>query len=106
MRSGVADANPYDGVDAGKVNLWTYDHYHASAFGYYLKALVMFGHFTKLDPRMLGAGECAAYELGFSPAEASALQQAAFEQLASSGRVKPAASPPPATSPQRRCPAG
>lgn len=106
MRSGVADANPYDGVEAGKVNLWTYDHYHASAFGYYLKALVMFGHFTKLDPRMLGAGECAAYELGFSPAEASALQQAAFEQLASSGRVKPAASQPPAASPQRRCPAG
>ncbi len=105
MRSGVADANPYDGVDAGKVNLWTYDHYHASAFGYYLKALVMFGHFTRLDPRTLGAGECAAYELGFSPAQASALQQVAFEQLLSAGRVKPAAALPPVASPQRRCPA-
>ena len=105
MRSGVADANPYDGVDAGKVNLWTYDHYHASAFGYYLKALVMFGHFTKLDPRTLGAGECAAYELGFSPAQASALQQVAFEQLLSAGRVKPAAALPPVASAQRRCPA-
>ena len=106
MRSGVADANPYDGVDAGKVNLWTYDHYHASAFGYYLKALVMFGHFTQLDPRTLGAGECAAYELGFSPAQASALQQVAFEQLLSAGRVKPAAALPPVASPQRRCPTG
>ena len=105
MRSGVADANPYDGVDAGRVNLWTYDHYHASAFGYYLKALVMFGHFTQLDPRILGAGECAAYELGFSPAQASALQQVAFEQLLSAGRVKPAAALPPVASPQRRCPA-
>ena len=105
MRSGVADANPYDGVDAGKVNLWTYDHYHASAFGYYLKALVMFGHFTQLDPRILGAGECAAYELGFSPAQASALQQVAFEQLLSAGRMKPAAALPPVASPQRRCPA-
>ena len=105
MRSGVADANPYDGVDAGKVNLWTYDHYHASAFGYYLKALVMFGHFTQLDPRILGAGECAAYELGFSPAQASALQQVAFEQLLSAGRMKPAAALTPVASPQRRCPA-
>jgi hypothetical protein len=55
---------------------------------------------------MLGAGECAAYELGFSPAQASALQQAAFEQLASSGSVKSAASLPPIAAPQRRCPAG
>ena len=105
MHVGVADPNPYDGVDAGKVNLWTYDHYHASAYGYYLKALVMFGHFTGLDPRTLGAGECAAYELGFSPAQASALQQVAFEQLVSAGRVKPAGALPPVASPQRRCPA-
>lgn len=106
MHGGVADPNPYDGVDAGKLNLWTYDHYHASAYGYYLKALVMFGYFTGLDPRTLGAGECAAYELGFSPAQVSALQQVAFEQLAAAGRVKAATALPPADAPQRRCPTG
>jgi len=105
MRSGVADANPSDGLDAGKLDLWTYDHYHASAFGYYLKALMMFGQFTGLDPRTLGPGECAAYELGFAPTQASALQQVAFEELASKGRVKPAVVLPPADAPQRRCPA-
>ena len=30
IQTGVADANPYDGIEAGKVDLWTYDHYHAS----------------------------------------------------------------------------
>src|SRR5437868_4656195 len=28
IKTGVADANPYDGIDAGKLDLWTYDHYH------------------------------------------------------------------------------
>ncbi|MEY4377716.1 MAG: hypothetical protein RJB26_2266 [Pseudomonadota bacterium] len=105
IRTGVADANPYDGLEAGKVNLWTYDHYHASAFGYYLKALVMFGHFTGQDPRTLGANECAAYELGFSAAQAAALQQVAFDQLASTGRVKAAAMPAAAETKPQRCPA-
>ena len=31
IQSGVADANPYDGVDAGKVNLWSYDNYQYRA---------------------------------------------------------------------------
>ncbi|MEO7209225.1 MAG: PEP-CTERM sorting domain-containing protein [Steroidobacteraceae bacterium] len=35
MHTGVADTNPYDGIDAGKVNLWTYDSYHASTYGDY-----------------------------------------------------------------------
>jgi hypothetical protein len=26
MASGVADPNPYDGIEAGKLDLWTYDH--------------------------------------------------------------------------------
>ena len=51
MQTGVADANPYDGIDAGKVNLWTYDGYHASTYGYYLEALVVFGSITGRDPR-------------------------------------------------------
>ena len=75
MQTGIADPNPYDGIDAGKVDLWDFDHYHASTAGYYLKALVIFGHFTGLDPRSLGGSECAAYELGLSPTQAGALQQ-------------------------------
>ena len=43
IQAGVADANPYDGIEAGKLDLWTYDHYHASTYGSYLEALVIFG---------------------------------------------------------------
>jgi hypothetical protein len=82
MQSGVADPNPYDGVDAGKLNLWTYDSYHASTHGYYLEALVVFGSVTGRDPRSLGENECAAYELGLSRPEAKALQQVAYDELA------------------------
>lgn len=81
-QSGVADANPYDGIDAGKLNLWTYDSYHASTYGYYLQALVIFGSVTGLDPRSLGDGECSAFELGLSRAEAKSLQQVAFDSVA------------------------
>jgi hypothetical protein len=90
MQTGVADPNPYDGIESGKVNLWTYDHYHASAHGSYLEALVVFGTLTGRDPRSLGDNECSGYELGFSRSEVRALQQVAFDQLASAGRVKPA----------------
>ena len=82
MRTGVADTNPYDGIDAGKLDLWTYDHYHASTYGYYLEALVIFGRVTGRDPRSLGSNECSAYELGLSATEASKLQQIAFDELA------------------------
>ncbi len=87
MQTGVADPNPYDGIDAGKLNLWTFDRYHASTHGYYLEALVIFGSVTKRDPRSLGDNECSAFELGISRAEAKALQQVAFDQLASAGAV-------------------
>lgn len=78
---GIADANPYDGVEFGKVNLWTWDNYHGSNYGYYLHALVVFGNLTGVDPRSLGSNECSGYELGMSKREISMLQQAAFEQL-------------------------
>jgi len=81
FQSGLADPNPYDGISAGQINLWTYDHYHASAFGYYLEALMIFGDITGLDPRSLGKNERAAMELGFSPEQATALQQIAFDEL-------------------------
>src|SRR5579864_41274 len=85
IQTGVADPNPYDGIEAGKLDLWTYDNYHASTHGYYLEALVIFGSVTGRDPRSLGQNECSAYELGISRAEARALQQVAFDQLATTG---------------------
>jgi len=96
MRTGVADPNPYDGVDFGKVDLWTWDHYHASNFGYYLEALVVFGSVTGLDPRSLGEDECSGYELGLSKPQVAALEQVAFDQLAAEGPIKPAPAKPAA----------
>ncbi|MFK7863798.1 MAG: hypothetical protein AB8B95_06165 [Pseudohongiellaceae bacterium] len=87
MNLGIADPNPYDGIETGKVDLWTWDHYHASNYGYYLEALVVFGNVTGLDPRSLGQNECSGYELGMSRTEVSALQQAAFNQLDKEGKV-------------------
>jgi len=92
MQTGVADPNPYDGIEPGKVDLWAHDHYHGSAYGYYLEALVIFGSLTARDPRSLSDTECSAFELGFGRAEAKALQQVAFDQLASTGAVTPASS--------------
>ncbi len=89
MQSGVADPNPYDGIEPRKLNLWTYDNYHASAHGYYLEALVIFGSLTGRDPRSLGENECSAYELGLAQSDVKALQQVAFDQLASAGAVTP-----------------
>jgi hypothetical protein len=91
----VADSNPYDGIDAGKLNLWTYDGYHASTAGYYLEALMVFGNITGRDPRSLGQAECSGFELGLSPAEIGALQQVAFDQLAAEGTLNPATATPP-----------
>ncbi len=91
--TGVADANPYDGIEAGKLDLWTYDHYHASTYGYYLEALVVFGRVTGRDPRSLGRSECSAFELGLSTAQVQALQQIAFDELASSMPLAPNPAP-------------
>jgi len=88
MQSGVADSNPYDGIDAGKLNLWTYDNYHASVYGYYLEALVVFGSITGHDPRSLGDNECSGFELGLSPPQVHALQQVAFDQLNVAGNMR------------------
>ena len=87
IQTGVADPNPYDGIEAGKLNLWTYDSYHASAYGYYLEALVIFGSVTGRDPRSLGQNECSAFELGLSRPEAKALQQVAYDQLAATRAI-------------------
>ena len=101
MATGVADPNPYDGIARGQVDLWTWDHYHASSYGYYLEALVVFGNVTGIDPRSLGRNECSGYELGFSSAETAALQQVAFDQLAAEGKVTAAPSGEARVIPQR-----
>jgi hypothetical protein len=105
MATGVADSNPYDGIDAGKLNLWTFDSYHASVAGYYLEALVVFGNVTGLDPRTLGRGECSGFELGLSGPQMEALQQVAFDELTANGITThaPAGRTPPTRG--ARCPA-
>jgi hypothetical protein len=89
IHSGVADANPYDGIDTGKLDLWADDNYHASAYGSYLEALVIFGSVTGRDPKSLGRGECSGFELGLSAAEVAALEQVASDELATEGMLKP-----------------
>ena len=84
--TGFADPNPYDGIEPGKVDLWAYDNYHASSFGYYIEALMVFGSVTGKDPLSLGPKETAAMELGISPAQATAMQQIAHDELAAQAR--------------------
>jgi hypothetical protein len=106
IRTGVADGNPYDGIDAGKLNLWTYDGYHASTYGYYLEALVVFGSVTGRDPRSLGEKECSGFELGLSTAQVAALEKVAFDQLAAEGVLGPSsgsAATPAVAVPPTRC---
>jgi len=90
MVLGIADTNPYDGIEFGKISLWSWDYYHASTYGYYLQALVVFGNLTGRDPRSLGENECSGFELGMSPREINMLQRSAFEQLLSENKVKAA----------------
>jgi hypothetical protein len=82
--TGLADANPYDGIDAGKLDFWSWDHYHASIYGYYLEALLVFADVTGKDPLSLGDGETVADDMGFSKPQTHALQQLAHDQLAAS----------------------
>lgn len=103
MQAGAADPNPYDGIDAGKLDLWTYDHYHASTAGYYLEALVVFGSLTGRDPRSLGDSECSGFELGLDRPQIKALQQVAFDELAAARAVTP--NPSTAVKPPAQCPA-
>ena len=81
IAAGIADPDPYDGTAYGQVDLWSFDHYHASAYGYYLEALTIVGAVTGRDPRDLGAKERAASELGLSSETAVKLQAVAWRQL-------------------------
>jgi hypothetical protein len=86
IRIGVADRDPFDGIEYNKVNLWGWDNYHASTYGYYLEALIAFGGITGHDPRELGAAEKCADDLGISPEQTTALQKAAAETLRREGK--------------------
>ena len=88
IATSLADPNPYDGIGANQINLWAVDNYHASTYGYYLEALMVFGKVTGRDPLSLGAGERVAGDFGFSAAQTRALQQVAHDQLAAQSAVK------------------
>ncbi|WP_343525080.1 PEP-CTERM sorting domain-containing protein [Sphingomonas sp.] len=81
-RDRIADPNPYDGIAFGQIDLWTWDQYHASAAGYYLEALVIFGRVTGYDVRRLGEGERAGADLGLEPRLVGRLQAIAQTELA------------------------
>lgn len=87
IHAGIADSNPYDGIDPGKIDLWATDNYHASTYGYYLEALTLFGDLTGRDPRSLGGNECSGFELGLTTDQIKGLQQAAFDQLQADGAL-------------------
>jgi hypothetical protein len=75
-----AAAEPQD-----KINLWWDDYLHASRYGSYLSALVIFGTLTGIDPASFGANERAAADLGISPGDAVKLQRVATDQLMAAG---------------------
>jgi len=86
IEAAIAVRNPLLPAPAGQIDLWAPDNYHASSYGYYLEALLIFGSVTGKDPRVLGDQELAASELGMTPLQAHALQQIAFETLAAEAR--------------------
>jgi hypothetical protein len=91
MQYHIADPNPYDGITPGQVDLWrsglppeSNNNYHASRYGSYLEALVVFGTVTGRDPRQLGEQEGVAQALNISPRIAGELQAVASDQLRAS----------------------
>jgi putative endopeptidase len=81
MDDGIADGNPYDGIAAGKIDLWARDHYHASTYGYYLEALLIFGRVTGRDPLSVGVRESSIRELSLDPEIVRKLEQIAHDEL-------------------------
>ena len=92
VTQGVATRNMYapDASTDGLIDLWWDDGTHASKYGSYLSALVLFGTMTGLDPQSLGHDELAARDLGIRPSEAYALQQVAAVQLGFAAVPEPA----------------
>src|SRR5882672_17537 len=82
MDGGLADTNPYDGISTGKIDLWATDNYHASTYGYYLEALLVFGRVTGRDPLSVGTREISIGELSLDPVVIRKLEQIAHDELA------------------------
>jgi hypothetical protein len=78
---GLADPNPADGITPGTFNLWSAsDTRHASKYGSYLDAAVLFARITGADPRSLATGSgSAAADLGLSTTDAANLHRLAYE---------------------------
>ncbi len=81
ISSGFAGQDPLYGLGSRKVNLWSSDRKHASEYGYYLQALMVFGSITGRDPLSLGRDEKAAVALNIKANEAVAMQQIAHDVL-------------------------
>jgi hypothetical protein len=83
VQTGKATGNPYaaDALTDGLIDLWWDDNLHASKYGSYLSALVLFGTITGLDPQSVGIYDIAARDLGISQRDANYLQQIAAGQL-------------------------
>jgi hypothetical protein len=79
---GIADDNPYDGIAPGKIGLWATDNYHASTYGYYLEALLVFGRVTGIDPLAAKLNDASARALSLDPAVMQKLRQIAHDELA------------------------
>jgi hypothetical protein len=74
IQTGFADANPFDGIDPGKIDIWAPDAYHASPYGYYLEALTEFLSVTGQNPTQFGANDPLAAQIGITPQQAARLQ--------------------------------
>ena len=96
VQEGVADRNPLDGIDAGKVNLWADDSYHFGPWGSYLEALVIFGRLIGQDPARAGASSRVASDLGLAAEQAEAAQAVASRALKGKGRYPAGRGPRPA----------
>ncbi len=89
--AGIATRDFYapDALTDGLIDLWFDDGTHASSFGSYLSALVLYGRVTGLDPSLLGDAELAARELGIDRRSAWLLQRVAADQLGFSASTVP-----------------
>ncbi|GAB3853102.1 hypothetical protein GCM10028822_21520 [Hymenobacter terrigena] len=88
IQAGIAVRNPYN-PNPSQLDLWDTDNLHASKWGSYLAASVLFAQLTGLDPRMLGPAEKAAVALDITGPTAVALQQIAFQQVFGAGGALP-----------------
>lgn len=82
MENGLADDNPYDGLAPGKIDLWATDRYHASTYGYYLEALLVFGRVTGIDPLNAKLDDASTKALSLDPTVMQRLRQIAHDDLA------------------------